>query len=300
LIRSGRVGLAAARNAGLRAASGEVIVYIDDDALPDPHWLAYLADSFHHGPWAAIGGPNLAPQGDGCVADSVASAPGGPVHVLVSDREAEHIPGCNMAFRREALEAIGGFDPIFRAAGDDVDVCWRLQERGLRVGFNPAAVVWHHRRDSVRAYWQQQCGYGRAEALLERKWPHRYNAVGHVNWGGRMYGNTFARLLGFRRSRIYNGVWGFAPFQSLYQATPSVLDSIARLPEWYLVIGGLACLSALALFWAPLLYVVPLLIAAVLLPLGDAQYTGLRSRFGRRPTREIWQLRAITSFLHFI
>jgi hypothetical protein len=159
-------------------------------------------------------------------------------------------------------------------------------------------MVWHHRRNSVRAYWRQQRGYGRAEALLERKWPHRYNAVGHVSWGGHMYGNAFARLLGFRRSRIYNGVWGFAPFQSLYQATPSLLDSLARLPEWYLVIGGLACLSALALFWAPLFYVVPLLGVALLLPLGDALYSGLRTRFGRRRAREIWQLRAITSFLH--
>jgi hypothetical protein len=159
-------------------------------------------------------------------------------------------------------------------------------------------MVWHHRRSSVRAYWRQQRGYGRAEALLERKWPCRYNAAGHVSWGGHMYGNAFARLLGFRRSRIYNGVWGFAPFQSLYEAAPSVLDSLARLPEWYLVIGVLACLSALAPFWEPLLYGVPLLGVALLLPFGDAMYSGFRTRFGRRRPRELWQLRAITSFLH--
>jgi hypothetical protein len=115
-----------------------------------------------------------------------------------------------------------------------------------------------------------------------------------------MYGNAFARLLGFRRSRIYNGVWGFAPFQSLYEASPSVLDSLARLPEWYLVIGVLVWLSALAPFWPPLLDIVPLLGAALLLPLGDAMYSGFRTRFGRRRRRELWQLRAITSFLHAI
>jgi GT2 family glycosyltransferase len=65
-----------------------------------------------------------------------------------------------MAFRREALETIAGFDPIFRAAGDDVDVCWRLRECGLRIGFNAAAAVWHRRRDSLAAYWRQQRGYG--------------------------------------------------------------------------------------------------------------------------------------------
>ena len=52
-----------------------------------------------------------------------------------------------------------------------MDVCWRLQERGGTSGFSPAAVVWHHRRNSVRAYWKQQQGYGKAEALLAQKWP---------------------------------------------------------------------------------------------------------------------------------
>src|SRR5204862_745152 len=106
-------------------------------------------------------------------AESAANAPGDPIHVLLSDDDAEHIPGCNMAFRKEALEALGGFDPRFRTAGDDVDVCWRIQERGWTIGFNPAAMVWHHRRGSIRAYWRQQIGYGKAEALLEQKWPHK-------------------------------------------------------------------------------------------------------------------------------
>src|SRR5207344_3247708 len=143
------------------------------------------------------------PSGDGVVAECVSHAPGGPVHVLVSDTEAEHIPGCNMAFRRAALEAVGGFDPNFRIAGDDVDVCWRLQERGWTLGFSPAAMVWHHRRNSVRTYWKQQRGYGKAEALLERKWPQKYNSVGHLSWGGRIYGQGISLPLGLQRGRIY-------------------------------------------------------------------------------------------------
>src|SRR5207245_6930080 len=101
---------------------------------------------------------------------------------------AEHIPGCNMAFRKEALEAIGGFDPVFRTAGDDVDVCWRLRDRGGIIGYAPAAVVWHHRRKSIRKFWKQQVGYGKAEALLERKWPARYSSIGQLSWLGRIYG----------------------------------------------------------------------------------------------------------------
>ena len=53
---------------------------------------------------------------------------------------------------------------------------------------SPAALVWHHRRNSLRAYWKQQLGYGKAEALLERKWPGKYNSAGHLQWAGRLYG----------------------------------------------------------------------------------------------------------------
>src|SRR4029453_12483501 len=180
-------GLSSARNTGLEAASGEIVAYLDCDARPDRDWLRYLAAGFRASDHAGIGGPNVPPP-DGWVADCVANAPGGPVHVLLSDREAEHIPGCNMAFRRARLIEVDGFDARFRAAGDDVDVCWRLQGRGATLGFSAGAVVWHHARDSVRAYWRQQIGYGRAEALLERKWPAKYNAGGHHSWAGRLYG----------------------------------------------------------------------------------------------------------------
>src|SRR5207253_2727711 len=148
---------------------------------------------------------------------------------------AAHIPGCNMEFRKEALEAIGGFDSVFRTAGDDVDVCWRLRDRGGVIGYAPGAVVWHHRRPSIRRFWKQQVGYGKAEALLERKWPARYNASGQLSWVGRLYGK--GRSLDFSSGlvRIYQGVWGTAPFQSLYESRGSRW-SVASAPEWYLLL----------------------------------------------------------------
>ena len=127
---------------------------------------------------------------------------------------------------RTALEAIGGFDPRFRTAGDDVDICWRLQERGGRIGFHAGAMVWHHRRNSVRTYWRQQRGYGKAEALLERKWPEKYNATGHLSWAGRLYGRGLTASVRRAAGRVYHGHAGTALFQSVYQPAPGLLASL--------------------------------------------------------------------------
>lgn len=259
VVRTPNVGLSAARNLGLEVASGEIVAYIDDDAYPDPHWLKYLAATFLTSDCAGAGGPNIPPPGDGKTAECIADAPGGPLHVLISDYMAEHLPGCNMAFRRDCLMAIGGFDPIFRNAGDDVDVCWRIQERGWWLAFSPGAMVWHHRRNSVRAYLRQQKGYGRAEAILEQKWPEKYNSLGHLSWRGRIYGRGLTQAVGWRKWRIYYGTWGSAPFQSLYGPTAGFLASWPIMPEWYILNIALSIFSLAGVFWKPMLLALPLL-----------------------------------------
>jgi GT2 family glycosyltransferase len=261
LISTENRGLSNARNAGLQAADGEIVAYMDADAWPDPHWLCHLATAFLKSSHVGIGGPNIPPLGDGETSECVANAPGGPIHVLLSDEIAEHIPGCNMAFWRTSLEAIGGFDSQFRIAGDDVDICWRLQDQGWTVGFSPGAVVWHHRRGCVKSYLKQQFEYGKAEALLERKWPERYNRMGHLAWAGRVYGAPLSKVLG-GRWKIYYGTWGTGLFQSVYQRAPGILGSLPLMPEWYLALGLLAGLSLLGILWAPLLLAVPLFAVA--------------------------------------
>jgi GT2 family glycosyltransferase len=305
LIRTQNCGLSSARNTGMYAATGDIIAYVDDDARPDVHWLQYLAATFNTTTHAGIGGPNLPPPDDGPIADCVANAPGGPVHVLLSDTEAEHIPGCNMAFRKECLQAIGGFDEQFRIAGDDVDVCWRLQQWGWTLGFHPSAVVWHHRRNSVRHYWKQQWGYGRAEALLKKKWPEKYNGTGQLTWAGRIYSRGLTRALDFRRGRIYHGIWGAAPFQRLYQPAPHTLYSLSLIPEWYLAIPIFAVLSALGILWRPLLLAVPLLVFTAMAPVAQGWlstdqvvFPSTDARPGSRFRR--FALRALTAFLHVV
>ena len=302
LINTDNCGLSSARNTGWQAARGEIVAYIDDDAYPDPHWLHYIAYRFMTGDWVGVGGPNIAPPGDGEIAQCVANAPGGPVHVLVSDLEAEHIPGCNMAFRREALAAVGGFDPRYRAAGDDVDLCWRLQQRGGRVGFHAGAMDWHHRRNSLGQYWRQQQGYGKAEALLEEKWHERYSPAGHLAWSGRLYGRGFASALPFGRARVYGGVWGQAAYQALYRPDPVTLLALPLMPEWFLVIAALAALSLLGLSWPPLRISWLLVVLAAAAPLAQAAMAASCATYSEPAKSALDKLRRwlLTAALHLM
>jgi GT2 family glycosyltransferase len=239
-------GLSSARNAGLYTATGAIVAYTDDDCVADPDWLTHLVHQFLSTDAAAVGGPNLTPE-DGWLAACVAAAPGQPTHVLESPQVAEHIPGCNMAFRREVLLAINGFDPLYRKAGDDVDICWRLQQAGHWITFAPAAFVWHHRRQNPRRYLRQQAGYGEAEGLLQFKHPEKFNGRGDGKWRGVLYGAS-ATGLRFGGPMIYRGTFGTALFQCVYQPVPVHWAMLPSTLEWHL---GVGLLALVALVWWP-------------------------------------------------
>jgi O-antigen biosynthesis protein len=281
LINQENQGLSAARNVGLRAATGDIIAYTDCDCMADPDWLTHLVARFLSSDFGAVGGPNLPPPDSSLVANCVAVSPGGPTHVLLDDEVAEHIPGCNMAFRREALEAIHGFDPVFRAAGDDVDLCWRLQNKGYKIGFSAAALVWHFRRNTVRDYIKQQQGYGKAETLLFFKHPSRFNVLGQSRWFGRIYGDL-SSFLASRQPRIYTGVFGRGLFQTLYQPPPSILSCLPLTLEWSLVSASLLACALMfgGVFWvglAPLLLTLSRCVASALRARVAGPFRGLRT-----------------------
>jgi GT2 family glycosyltransferase len=187
-IHQSNCGLSHARNTGAAAAKGEVFAYTDSDCMADVDWLYYLIRTLVSDEYAGVGGPNVTPPAQNWVQACVAAAPGGPSHVLLTDTIAEHIPGCNMAFYRWAFENIGGFDAEYRKAGDDVDFCWRLQQAGCVIAFSPTAIVWHHRRFTLRAFLKQQDGYGEAESLLRFKHLIFFGPTGTAKWRGQIYG----------------------------------------------------------------------------------------------------------------
>lgn len=147
------------RNAGTRAAHGEIIVFIDAGCHPEPGWLPHLVAPLLQDEHITFG-LTLAASGSTELYDQDAR----------QAQKSGYLTECssaNLAFRREVFDAIGGFDERF-AYGSDVDFTWRLTDAGYRIRSVPNAVVQHDwggwRRQMRRSYQ-----YGKARMRLYRK-----------------------------------------------------------------------------------------------------------------------------------
>ena len=308
LIQVANGGLSAARNVGLAHATGEIVAYTDADVRVEPEWLTQLVQPFFSSGIAGAGGPNVVPPDDPWLAQCVARAPGGPSHVLFDDRIAEHVPGCNMAFRRDVLLALDGFNPTFTKAGDDVDLCWRLQARGWQIGFAPCALVWHHHRSSVRAYWRQQVGYGEGESWLKPLHPTKF-AGRHALWQGHIY-SPLPYVRSLRNAKINVGVWGSAAFPSVYRFDAHPFAHLPHSIRWQLS-AALLLLGGLGLLWRSQTMGGAVLLLAALAALGTtcvqcARYAlatpldGLPPVAGLGTSASRLVHRAVLAWLHFV
>ncbi len=243
LVSMEHVGLSAARNRGVEVAQGDIIVFTDDDCVAEADWLQWIAWQFVSQPdLGCAGGPNVPPASETLKQAVIAAAPGGPTHVLLTDASAEHLPGCNLAVRREVFEEVGAFNSRFWTAGDDVDFCWRVLDAGYELGFHPGAFVWHHRRFTTTAFLRQQIGYGRAEAMLMPLHRNRFQGSGGASWRGRVY-DTGAP----GGHSVYHGRYGYEPFQLVYPVAGSGLRDICLHIGWWVMI--IAVGSAGVMMW---------------------------------------------------
>lgn len=145
-----------ARNEGIAAASGDIVAFIDDDALVQPGWLESLLAAYRDERVGAVGGRTIAIPRPFC--DEVS---GPPLMTVSSSGEVvmkgmelysetpvavDHLRGCNMSFRREALEQLGGFDPNYTLTNlfEETDLCTRVKKAGWQLMYVPAMTVQHY------------------------------------------------------------------------------------------------------------------------------------------------------------
>jgi len=174
LLRTPGIGPGQARNAGVAAATSDVILFTDDDVVVDPTWVSRAVAWLEAHPGAAG------------VEGVVRSRPWDPLYESsIETSGAGHRWTCNVAYRRSVLDAVGGFSAGFPAAhGEDRDLGLRVAALGP-IGFDPAMVVTHSPR-AVSA--RQMIRRGRLVASdieLERRHPGVFPR-GRIPWSGRL------------------------------------------------------------------------------------------------------------------
>ncbi len=146
--------ISAARNLGLTHAAGDLVAFIDDDAVPEPQWLRYLAAPAVRADVAAMGGFVRGRNGISFQYKAQSLDAQGMAQPLEVDRFQATVlvppkgrgiktEGTNMAFRRDVLVELGGFDPAFRFFLDETDLNMRLGRAGHATAIVPLAEVHH-------------------------------------------------------------------------------------------------------------------------------------------------------------
>jgi GT2 family glycosyltransferase len=180
-LHSDRAGLSLARNIGVRASSGAIVAFTDDDALPEPGWIEAIANAFAStSPRAGLVGGRTLPLWErprpGWFPASYEYLlpvfdPGGDLGPFPAGCLP---PGVNLAVDREVVDRIGGFHedvgqrPGWNATGDDSYFAWRAIEAGIPIYYQPSAVV-HHRVPAsrlTRRFLLERC-YLEGIALLD-------------------------------------------------------------------------------------------------------------------------------------
>jgi len=164
VIGQSNQGLGAARNAGVKAARGEIVAFVEPDFAVDSDWLTFMVRAMQDGDLDACCGPAYVPHETAGFAASIAAARPS----LPSTRFGDAMARSNLAFTRHALQRAGGFERKYKGFDADVDLCRKIEGTGAKLGYCPVALVWNLRPHPLRNFLTRQGSYGRADARLGR------------------------------------------------------------------------------------------------------------------------------------
>ena len=186
-VRGEHRGVAAARNLGIREATGDVVAFTDDDCLVPEDWLARLADGYARHPEVAGVGGGITPPPEALARSAIARYELHVTREVYGARDAEVLGGfdCpaggtnNMSYRRDLLLDVGGFDEGFPPFvwGEDADLKLRITQRGGRLLYVPVTVI-HLRAYAFWPFLRQSVQRGRGEAHFRLKHEGRRGWLG--------------------------------------------------------------------------------------------------------------------------
>ncbi|MCH7889823.1 MAG: glycosyltransferase [Proteobacteria bacterium] len=161
-------GRAAARNAGVRKATGRYLVFTDDDCVPPPHWLDWLVADLQEYPYAAVvAGPTRPLPSDSPGTISRHTVFGVYPRPIYSNGLLSCVPTGNVAVRRDWFERIGGFDEHF-AGSEDTHLTWRLRKAGATFHIDDSWFTYHDPAWSMWGDCERSFRYGRNSAINKR------------------------------------------------------------------------------------------------------------------------------------
>ncbi len=159
------------RNHAARAARGEVLAFIDSDCLADSTWLKELVPAFRDPSLGALGGwVDAASVRNGLDRYEKVKSALKMGSWFKRTEQAErffYVPACNFLVRKEAFLGLGGFRESLHV-GEDVDLCWRLQDAGHSLEYRPMGRVLHRHRNRIGAFCKRRFEYGTSEPTLQR------------------------------------------------------------------------------------------------------------------------------------
>jgi len=181
-IRQHNRGPAAARNAGAQAAIGDVLVFTDSDCVPEADWLERLLAGFTDETIAGVGG-SYGIRNDSSLLARIIHEEIVLRHQRFRDR-VDFLGSFNVAYRRDAFEAAGGFDESFaRASGEDNDLAYRLHDNGGTLRFIADARVAHYHPTRLLPYLRTQMRHGFWRMRLYAKHPKRSGGDDYAGLG---------------------------------------------------------------------------------------------------------------------
>jgi mycofactocin glycosyltransferase len=219
LIQPKNMGQSAARNAGVQAAKGEIVAFMDSDCTADHNWLRELLPNFHDPRLALVGGYVDTPRGTSRLDryEAVHSPLNmGSKQVIGKGGNAVfYVPTCNMLLRKEIYIRTGGLDERLRV-GEDVDFCWKLMALGYRLMYTPEGRVIHKHRNHLFENFRRRFDYGTSEAVLYDRYRQKTKRF-PWHWEGILLLTLWVTGLTLRSIPLLLGVLVFLVTESVYK-----------------------------------------------------------------------------------